>query len=478
MTVSATTVQGGLATLTDEIISELRDRVGCPVLAPEDPGFDAIREVYNAMHPGEPALVVSCSGTADVIDAVSFARDNGLVVSVRGGGHSIAGLSASDNALLIDLAPMHAVQVDPAARIARVQGGAVWGDVDRETQAFGLATPGGVVSDTGVAGLTLGGGYGWLRRQHGLACDHLVSAQVVGADGQVRTASETENADLLWALRGGGGNFGVVTWFTFALEKIGPTVAFAGTFYPVEEAAQVIRGWRNYVNVAPNEVTATCLSITMPADPSLPEAVHNRACVVIGGVYAGDPERGMDVLQPLRELGTPLMDMSQPMPFTAVQQGFDAFFPRNTMQAYWKSRYLSELSDAAVDFVAAKAAARPSPMTLVNVFHMGGAIADVPAGATAFAQRSSPFLLSIDGNWTDPADNKANIAWVRDTFAESAQFGNDGVYLNFTGSAEEPAESGVDSAFGANLRRLAEVKAKYDPTNVFRANNNITPASG
>ncbi|MEV4624119.1 FAD-binding oxidoreductase [Asanoa sp. NPDC049573] len=478
MTISATTVQGGLATLTDEIISELRDRVGCPVLAPEDAGFEAVREVYNAMHPGSPALVVSCAGTADVIDAVSFARDNGLVVAVRGGGHSIAGLSASDDTLLIDLAPMHAVQVDPAARIARVQGGAVWADVDRETQAFGLATPGGVVSDTGVAGLTLGGGYGWLRRQHGLACDHLVSAEVVGADGQVRVASETENADLLWALRGGGGNFGVVTWFTFALEKIGPTVAFAGTFYPVEEAAQVWRGWRNYVEIAPPEITSNTMSVTMPADPALPEAVHNRGCLVVAAVYAGETERGMDVLQPLRELGTPLMDLSQPTPFTAVQQGFDAFFPRNTMQAYWKSRYLSEFSDAAIDFCAAKAAARPSPMTLVNVFHMGGAIADVPPGATAFAQRSSPYLLSIDGNWVDPADNEANIAWVRETFDESARFGNDGVYLNFTGSEKEPADGGVDRAFGENLRRLAEVKAKYDPTNMFRVNNNIRPASG
>ncbi|MEV0716131.1 FAD-binding oxidoreductase [Asanoa sp. NPDC050611] len=477
MTITATTVQGGLATLTDEIIDELRGRVHCPVLAPDDPGFAGVREVFNAMHPGDPALVISCFGTADVIDAVNFARENGLVVSVRGGGHSIAGLSASDSCLLIDLAPMHAVQVDPAARLARVQGGAVWADVDRETQAYGLAAPGGVVSDTGVAGLTLGGGYGWLRRKYGLSCDHLVAAEVVGADGQVRVASSTENTDLLWALRGGGGNFGVVTWFTFALEEVGPTVAFAGTFYPVEEAPEVLRGWRNYVSVAPDEVTASCLTITMPADPELPEAVHNRACVVVGGVYSGAAETGMDILSPLRELGTPLLDMSQPMPYTAMQQGFDAFFPRNTLQAYWKSRYLSSLSDAAIDFVAARAASRPSPLTLVNLFHMGGAIAVVPPDATAFAQRSSPFLLSIDGNWTDPADNDANIAWVRETFAESARHGDDGVYLNFTGRSDEPPDVAVDSAFGANLRRLAEIKAKYDPDNVFRANNNITPAS-
>jgi FAD/FMN-containing dehydrogenase len=335
MTISATTVQGGLATLTDEIIDELRGRVSCPVLTPDDPGFGEVREVFNAMHPGDPALVISCSGTADVVDAVNFARENGLCLSVRGGGHSIAGLSASDSCMMIDLAPMHAVQVDPAARLARVQGGAVWGDVDRETQTHGLVAPGGVVSDTGVAGLTLGGGYGWLRRKYGLSCDHLVSAEVVCADGKVRTASSTENTDLLWALRGGGGNFGVVTWFTFALEEVGPTVAFAGTFYPVEEAADVLRGWRNYVSVAPDEVTSTFLSITMPADPDLPEAVHNRACAVIGGVYAGAADTGMDVMGPLRELGTPLMDMSQPMPFTEVLRGYDALVRGKTLEAYW-----------------------------------------------------------------------------------------------------------------------------------------------
>ncbi|GIF74565.1 FAD-binding oxidoreductase [Asanoa siamensis] len=478
MSISATTVQGGLTNLSDEIIDELRGRVSCPVLAPEDAGFGEVREVFNAMHPGDPALVVSCSGTADVLDAVGFAREHGLALSVRGGGHSIAGLSASDSCMLIDLAPMHAVHVDPAAKLARVQGGAVWADVDRETQAFGLAAPGGVVSDTGVAGLTLGGGYGWLRRKYGLSCDHLVAAEVIGADGQVTVASEAENTDLLWALRGGGGNFGVVTWFTFALEEVGPTVAFTGVFYPVEEAAQVLRGWRNYVAVAPDEVTATFLTVTMPPDPTLPPVLHNRACALVGGVYSGDAAAGMDILRPLRELGTPLMDMSAPTPYVEVQSGFDAFFPRNTLQAYWKSRYLSSLSDEAIEFVAARAKSRPSPVTLVNVFSMGGAIAAVPPDATAFAQRSSPFLLSIDGNWTDARDNDANIAWVRETFRESAAYGDDGVYLNFTGRSDEPPSVAVDSAFGANLARLAEIKAKYDPTNMFRSNNNITPAGG
>jgi len=476
MTITAATVQGGQTTVSEEALDELRARLRGPVLAPSEPGFATVREVYNAMHTGRPALVVSCSGTADVIDAVRFARQNGLVVAVRGGGHSIAGLSAPEGSLLLDLSPMHAVQVDADARLAHVQGGAVWGDVDRETQAFGLATPGGVVSDTGVAGLTLGGGYGWLRRKHGLSCDNLVAADVVGADGEVRVASEESNPDLFWALRGGGGNFGVVTSFTFRLSEVGPTVAFAATFYPVEEAGHVMRGWRDYLAGAPDEVTSVCLSITFPAVPELPPVVHDRECLIVGALYTGDPDEGMRILDPVRHLGTPLFDMSQPMPFTAVQQGFDALFPRNQLHAYWKSRYLPSLPDDAIDFIAGKAATRPSPMTLVNTFHMGGAIAATAPEDTAFAERSAPFMLSIDGNWTDPADSEANIAWVRQTFEESRQFGTDAVYLNFTGLADEAPSANLDTAFGRNLRRLARIKAKYDPANVFRANNNITPA--
>ena len=268
---------------------------------------------------------------------------------MRGGGHSIAGLSAIEGGVLLDLAAMRGVQVDPERRLAVVQGGALWGDVDRETQAFGLVAPGGVVSDTGVAGLTLGGGYGWVRRKYGLSVDALVEAQVVCADGQVRTASADSNPDLFWAIRGGGGNFGVVTSFTFALQPLGPVVGFSATFYPVEEIAEILRGWRAYVAQAPDEVTSVVVTITFPANPELPEAIHDRAVAIVGGVYAGDPEEGLRVMAPLRELGTPLFDMSGPTPFTAVQAGFDPLFPRNTLRAYWKSQYLDELPDAAID---------------------------------------------------------------------------------------------------------------------------------
>jgi len=333
------------------------------------------------------------------------------------------------------------------------------------------------VSDTGVAGLTLGGGYGWVRRKYGLSCDQLVEAQVVCADGQVLIASADTNPDLYWGIRGGGGNFGVVTSFTFALQPLGPIVAFAGTLYPVEEVADVLRRWRDYVEKAPDEVTSVCVTITFPADPDMPEAVHNRSVAIIGGVYAGDVDKGTEVLQPLRELGTALADISQPMPFTAVQAAFDPFFPRNTLRAYWKSQYLDELSDDAIDTIASRAQDRPAPLTLVNTFHMGGAINAVDAEDTAFAERSAPFMISIDGMWDDASDDEANVAWVRSAWEQIGKFGTGGVYLNFTGLADEELTAGVDSALGRNLKRLAEVKATYDPDNFFRVNNNILPAS-
>ena len=331
------------AAIPGERLSELKMQLRGEASTPSDPGYGLARKPFNAMHVDRPAVVVRCTGTADVVTAVDFARDNDLVPTIRGGGHSVAGLSSSDGGFVLDLSSMRGVQVDPEARLARVQGGAVLGDVDRETQVFGLATPFGVASETGVAGLTLGGGYGWLRRKHGLACDNLVSAQVVGADGEVRTASAETNPELLWALRGGGGNFGVVTSFTFRLHPVGPVVAFAGVFYPVESAAEVLRGYRDYFASAPDEVSSEALSLTFPADPGLPEPIHDQQCFVVGAVYAGDADQGMQVMQPLRELATPLADISQPMPFAVVQSAFDAFFPRGMLRAYWKSAYVTEL---------------------------------------------------------------------------------------------------------------------------------------
>jgi FAD/FMN-containing dehydrogenase len=465
------TTTGAPAGTLNGALEDLRATVRGEVNAPD------VRPVFNAMHRGQPAVTISCSGTADVIEAVNFAREHNLPVAVRGGGHSIAGLSSIDGGVLIDLAPMSGVLVDPERKRVYVQGGAVLGDVDRETMRFGLVAPSGVVSDTGVAGLTLGGGYGWLRRKYGLACDSLVEAQVVCADGQVRTASADSNPDLFWALRGGGGNFGVVTSFTFDLKELGPDVAFVAVMYPIEETAEVLRKWREYVEQAPNEVTSVCVTITFPANPEMPEAVHDRPVAIIGGVYAGGVEEGLKEMQPLRELGTVLFDMSGPTPFTAVQTGFDPLFPRNSLRAYWKSTYLPELSDEAIDVISGRALDRPAPLTLVNAFHMGGAIGDVDPEETAFAERSAPYMVSIDGMWTDADDDAANIEWVRSTYGQLEPFSNGGVYLNFTGRADEAPSAGVDSAFGRNLVRLAEIKAAYDPGNFFKLNDNIAPAS-
>jgi hypothetical protein len=470
------TLAGPSTPVPDDALATLRAQIRGDVVTGTDAG--QARAPFNAMHAGRPGITVRCTGTADVVDALNFAREHGLLVAVRGGGHSIAGLSAGAGAFLIDLERMSGVLVDPGKKVAHVQGGAVLGDVDRETQAFGLVAPLGVVSETGVAGLTLGGGYGWVRRKYGLACDHIESAQVVCADGQVRTASAEVNPDLFWAIRGGGGNFGIVTSFMFRLYPLGPVVPFAGVFYPLEDAGHILRGWRDFLAKVSDEVTSVAVSITFPADPAMPEVVHDRECLIIGAVWAGpDVEEGMRALQPLRELGTPLLDISQPMPFTAVQTAFDPLFPRGELQAYWKSTYLDELPDAAIDLIVDKQQRRPAPLTLVNVFQMGGAIAAIGPEETAFAERTPPFLVSIDGIWSDPADNDENIAWVRSTWQEIGKFGNGGVYLNFTGLADEVPSAGVDTAFGRNLRRLAEVKQTYDPTNFFRLNNNVAPAT-
>jgi len=477
MPANLATLEGQRLELPEDSLSELRLQLRGQALTPSDPGYEDARVPFNAVHTDRPGLIVRCTGTADVVAAVKFAEENGIELTVRGGGHSVAGLSSSDGGMVLDLSLMNGVDVDPEARLVHVQGGALWGDVDRETQLFGLATPGGVVSDTGVAGLTLSGGYGWLRRKWGLACDNVVSAQVVGADGTVRTASADVNPDLHWAIRGGGGNFGVVTSFTFRLYPLGPIVAFAGVFYSQKDAGQVLRGYREYFENAPDEVSPEALSITMPADPHLPEPVHDQECFIVAAVYAGDPDEGMKILQPLRELATPLADISQPMPFTVVQSAFDGLFPRGQLRSYWKSLYLSELSDEVMDLIVEKSGERPSALTFVDAYVNGGAMGRVGAGETAFGDRSAPYMVAIIGNWNDPADDADNIAWIRDTSEEIGKFGTGSTYLNFTGNADEEIDVGVSEAYGENLRRLAELKAAYDPENFFRRNNNITPAS-
>jgi FAD/FMN-containing dehydrogenase len=475
MTILVSTLDGGETKVEDDDLEQFRAGMRGDVLTRADDGFDE-NPIYNAMHNRRPAIKVRATGAADVVDAVNFARQRNLLVAVRGGGHSVAGLSSCDGGIVIDLTRMRGVTVDPVARRASVQGGATWGDVDRETQAFGLVVPGGVVSETGVGGLTLGGGEGWVRRKYGLTVDSLRSATVVCADGSVHVASADNDPDLFWALRGGGGNFGVVTHFDFDAHPLGPIVAFAGVMYSTRDGGEILPRWRDHIADAPDEVTSVAVAISMPADPNLPEAVHNQSCLLIGGVYVGDVDEGMKVLQPLRELGTPLADISGPTPFVDVNSAFDPFFPMGTYQSYWKAQNLDTLPDEALAVIAAKADSRPSPVTLAVVFHMGGAINRVAPDDTAYGERTAQWMSSFDGNWEDPKDNASNIEWVRDAFDQVARYGKGSTYTNFTGQADETADALARNAYGTNATRLQAIKKQYDPENMFRINPNILPA--
>lgn len=474
MALEIATLSDGQATISDEQLEELGMGFRGEVITPTDQRYDEVRAVQNLHIDGKPGLIVRCTGTADVIDAVNLAREQELLVAVRGGGHHVGGHGTTQGGLLIDLSPMSGVWIDAGNRTAYVQGGATWGDVDREAQAFGLAVPGGVVSTTGVGGLTLGGGIGWLHRKWGLSCDSLRAVEIVTADGRLVTASAEENPELFWGLRGGGGNFGVAVNFVFEAYPLGPIVEPAAVFYPPEQASEILRSWRDWASGTPDEVTTRALFWTMPADPSLPPEVHDKEVLIIGALYAGDQDEGAKVLQPAREFAEPLADISQPMPYRFFQAAFDEL--STGLHSYWKSTYFDELSDEAIDFIAERGCSRPVPRTLVHVPIMGGATARVGAADSAFGDRSAPWMLSVDGNWTDPKDADKVIDWVRESIAQAQNLpGAGGAYLNFTGDESTDA-SVVQAQFGQNLERLAGLKKKYDPDNLFRLNNNIQPA--
>ena len=443
------------------------------VLRPGDDGYDEARAVQNGLIDRRPALIVQCSGAADVIAAVNFARDHGLLLSVRGGGHNVAGNAVNDGGLVIDLSRMRAVHVDPRAKTARVQGGATWADLDRETQVFGLATPGGLVSTTGVAGLTLHGGMGHLRRPFGLSLDNLISVDIVTADGKLRTASATENEDLFWAVRGAGSNFGVVTSLEFRLHEVGPTVMLCATMYHLDDGEKVLRGWRSFLETCPEMFTPVAVFWSVP-EGFPPEAVGTPV-VILAGVYAGPVEEGERAVAPLRSLATPVLDLSGPTPFAGVQSAFDPFFPQGLLQ-YWKSTYVEELSDALLDELCVLVRNRPSPKTTLDVWPMAGAATRVGATETAFGRRR-PYMIAFESTWTDPADDAVNIAWARDAHASMSRFSSGGIYLNFPGFGEEKVEM-VRAAYGENFERLAALKAVHDPGNLFRMNINIPPIAG
>jgi FAD/FMN-containing dehydrogenase len=466
---------GSVATIEDAKITEMRMSLRGPIITQEDPAYDESRLIYNAMFDKRPGMIIRCRSTADVIDAINFGRENDLLIAVRGGGHNVAGNSSCDDGLLIDLSLMNAVFLNRKSKTVRVQGGATWGDVDRETQAFGLAVPGGIVSETGVAGLTLNGGIGWLRSKYGLSCDNLLSAEVVTASGEVLTASAEENPDLYWALRGGGGNFGVVTSFEFQAHPVGPIVAAALPVYPIEEAGSLMRKWRDFVAAAPDEVTSAVVMWTFPVVDALPEEIRGKAVCVTAAVYAGDPARGEEVLIPLRKLSTPLFDMSGQLPYRGVQSSFDPFFQKGTVSSYWKSLFVREMSDEVIDLVTKAAQSRTSSYSLMNVPYMGNGVRRVSPDATAFAARDAAFMVSIDANWLEKGRNDTHIAWARGLWDALQPYSTGDVYLNFMGQEDQDADKLVRAGLGRNYERLAQIKAKHDPKNLFRINQNIKP---
>ena len=458
-------------------VQHLRDKVRGAVLVAGDDGYDAARAVWNAMIDRRPAVIVQAKGVADVMAGVNFARDHGLPVSIRGGGHNVAGHAVGEAGVMLDLSGMRAVRVEPERQRAWVEGGATWGDVDHATQAFALATPGGVISDTGVAGLTLSGGMGWLRSRYGLSIDNLRAADVVTADGRLLHASADENADLLWALKGGGGNFGVVTGFEFALHPVGPEVMFCAPIYPIEMAGKVIRAWRDFLADKNDCITGLAEFSTVAESPDFPQKSWGKRVVTLVAVYAGDAADGERTTQPLRELGGMVTDFSGRMNYCDIQRLFDTLMPAGQYRCYWKSHYLSGLSDDVIDAIVAGNAAPPSPNTLSSIWNFGGATAAVGADETAFGDRSMPWMLSINSVWASPAGDAANIGWTRDFWQRMRPHSQAGrIYLNFPGMGEE-GEDLMRSTFGAkNYARLAAIKAKYDPGNVFRFNQNIVPA--
>ena len=452
-------------------LDSLREQVRGQIITPGDSGYDAARAVFNGMIDKRPAAVVRVSQVADVISCVNFARDNSLDLAIRGGGHSAPGFGTWDDALVIDFANTTGVRVDPAARTARAEAGATWADFNHATHAFGLATTGGIIGSTGVAGLTLGGGIGYLSRKHGLSCDNLLSADVVTAEGKFVTASESENDDLFWALRGGGGNFGVVTSLEYRLHPV--DMVHAGIIlYPLEHAETVAKFYREYLAAAPEEFGAFLGFHQGPPVPFLPEEWHGKPVCVIVGMWTGDPAEGPARWQPFLDVAPAAGSMVGPMPYPALNQAFDPLQPPG-MQAYWKADFLTELNDGAIAAHIEHGAKVPSMQTAVHVYPIDGAVQRVGTTDTAFANRNVKFSPVIAGQWMDPADNEANIAWVRDYAAALRPYSAPGGYINFMDGDDLPR---VAENYGPNYQRLREVKAKYDPQNLFHVNQNIAPA--
>lgn len=467
-------LDSGNTVIGDATLAELQASVRGEVITPHDAEYDHARRVWNGAIDRHPAVIVGCTGTPDVVSTIEFARSEGLSIAVRGGGHNVAGFGTCDGGLVLDLSPMKGIRVDPDAGTVRAQGGVLWGELDRETQAFGSATTGGLVSTTGVAGFTLGGGIGWLMRRHGLAADNLRAADVITADGKVVTTSVDREPDLLWALRGGGGNFGVVTSLEFALHPVGPLVVGGAVFHPAECAGDLVRFYANWTRDLPEELTTMVVFLTAPPEPFIPADRQGTPMVAVAVCHVGDPADAAEALAPLRAFRDPVADVIGSVPYVALQSMFDHSAPRG-MRTFWKTAYLDDLDDAGIDQLVDQAAGLRDlfPLSTVHLHHLEGALTREPQGGAAFGHRDHRFVLNLIGMWNEDEQDAAHVGWVRRAW-DAMQPHTTGVpYLNFLGD-EGPAR--VRAAYGPkSYERLVHLKRRFDPDNVFRINQNITP---
>ena len=466
-----TTKDGGNTTVEGESIDALSGSLRGDLLTAESPGYDDARTIWNAMVDKRPGLIVQCAGVADVIHSVNFTRENNLLLAVQGVGHNIAGNAMCDGGIVISLSGMKSVRVNPNSQTVLVEPGVTLGDLDIETQAFGLAVPVGINSTTGVGGLTLGGGFGWISRKHGLTIDNLLSADVVTAEGEFLNASADENADLFWGLRGGGGNFGIVTSFEFQAHPVGPEILSGLIVHPFSDAREVLHHYREFAAQAPDELTVWVVMRKAPPLPFLPEDVHGTEVVILAALYAGDMADGEKALAPLRAFGNPIADVVSPHQFVGFQAAFDPLLTPGARN-YWKSHDFLELSDELLDTLVESVGSLPHPQSELFIAQMGGATNRVAPDATAYRHRDTEFIMNVHGRWEDASDDKRCIAWCRDLFQATTQYATGGVYVNFMTEEEEQR---VEEAYGDSYQRLVELKKEYDPNNLFRLNQNISP---
>ena len=468
----ATTITEGKALLDEDTLNAFEERLHGSLVLPGDDDYDTARAIYNGMIDKRPALIVRCANVADVIAGVNFARENDLLLAVHGGGHNGPGLALCDGGLVLDLSSMNGIRVDPEQRTVRVEGGATWGEVDHATHAFGLATPSGVISTTGVGGLTLGGGHGYLTPKYGLTIDNLLEADVVLADGSLVTARAEKHEDLFWALRGGGGNFGVVTSFKFRLHPV-ETVIGGPTLWPPEQSGEVMRWYREFIKEAPKDLYGFFGFLIVPPAAPFPEELHNRQMCGIVWCYSGPEEQADEVFAPVLEVGSPALHGVHAMPYPALQSAFDALYPPG-LQWYWKGDFVKGLSDEAIRQHLKHGLALPTPLSTMHLYPINGAVHEVDEDETAWSYRDATWLMVIAAIADDPSDNEQMTTWARDYWEALHPYSAGGAYLNFM---MEEGDERIRATYQGNYDRLGRIKAKYDPDNLFRVNQNIKPAS-